>query len=211
MKVLTAVPVRFEVHFINSRRYARDVIIETPRGTETTYENRVATNGVMHKGLEVFYTGNIDQGGRGYGVWCREPVEQGVFLATYVGEILTIAGESASIFQTNVAFHEILINECGGHSWAEAEARGDTAYQLTLQIEPKGRAADEDDFGGSAAGAAAHHAWPAAEYVVDAKRKGNLSRFLNHDGASPNVFAQIGAPRNQLSLSSLLEAATGCC
>ena len=76
-------------------RYARDVIIETPRGMETKYENRVVTNGVTCDGLELFYTGQVKQGGRGYGVWCREAVEQGTFLTTYVGEILTLAGESS--------------------------------------------------------------------------------------------------------------------
>ena len=70
------------------------MVIETPRGTETKYRNRVVTNGVTHQGLEVFYTGHADQGGRGYGVWCREAIEQGTFLTTYVGEILTIQGES---------------------------------------------------------------------------------------------------------------------
>ena len=76
---------------------------------------------------------------------------------------------------------------------AEAEARGDTSYQLVLQIESKMHG------GGLESSPAVQHAWPAAEYVIDAKKKGNLSRFLNHDGESPNVFAQMGAPHNRFS------------
>ena len=66
------------------------MIIETPRGTSTSYENRVVTNGVVHSSLEVYYTGSI-----GYGVWSKGTIEKGAFLATYVGEILTITGESS--------------------------------------------------------------------------------------------------------------------
>eukprot|EP01043_Picozoa_sp_COSAG02_P018273 COSAG02_NODE_849_length_16548_cov_6.418384_11_plen_172_part_00 len=165
------------------------MIIETPRGTETKYENRVVTNGVTHQGLEVFYTGHVDQGGRGYGVWCRNAIEQGTFLTTYVGEILTIPGEwtvdlaHLAISKRTNSVHLDFVIMIG----AEANAQSDTSYQLVLQIESKVHDSELES------SPAVRHAWPAAEYVIDAKKKGNISRFLNHDGASPNVFAQMGA------------------
>ena len=92
-------------------------------------------------------------------------------MATYVGEVLTMA---------------------------DAEAREDKRYQLTLQVTAKRLSRNQ---GASAAGgesdaesegaAAAAPKWPEAKFVIDAKEKGNVARFFNHDSSTPNLFAQM--------------------
>ena len=89
-------------------------------------------------------------------------------MATYVGEVLTMA---------------------------DAEAREDKRYQLTLQVTAKRLSRNQ---GASAAGesegaaaAAAAPKWPEAKVVIDAKEKGNVARFFNHDSLNPNLFAQM--------------------
>ena len=100
-------------------------------------------------------------------------VLQGTFVATYVGEVLTMA---------------------------DAEAREDKRYQLTLQVTAKrlsrnqgasaaGGESDAESEGAAAAAAAPK--WPEAKFVIDAKEKGNVARFFNHDSSTPNLFAQM--------------------
>ena len=96
-------------------------------------------------------------------------VLQGTFVATYVGEVLTMA---------------------------DAEAREDKRYQLTLQVTAKrlSRNQGASAAGGESEGAAAATAapkWPEAKFVIDAKEKGNVARFFNHDSSTPNLFAQM--------------------
>ena len=101
-------------------------------------------------------------------------VLQGTFVATYVGEVLTMA---------------------------DAEAREDKRYQLTVQVTAKrlsrnqgasaaGGESDAESEGAAAAAAAAPK-WPEAKFVIDAKEKGNVARFFNHDSLNPNLFAQM--------------------
>ena len=33
--------------------------------------------------------------------------------------------------------------------------------------------------------------WPEAQYMVDAKLKGNVARFINHSSSDPNLFPQM--------------------
>eukprot|EP01048_Picozoa_sp_COSAG05_P011802 COSAG05_NODE_1137_length_5751_cov_9.852619_5_plen_290_part_00 len=41
------------------------------------------------------------------------------------------------------------------------------------------------------AAAAAKKKWPEPRFMVDAKRKGNVARFINHCSERPNLFAQL--------------------
>ena len=91
-------------------------------------------------------------------------------MATYVGEVLTMA---------------------------DAEAREDKRYQLTLQVTAKrlsrnqGASAAGGESDAESEGAAAAPKWPEAKFVIDAKEKGNVARFFNHDSSTPNLFAQM--------------------
>ena len=134
-------------------RFARTVIYETPVSVRKSdpaggqHFNRVVTNGRKPEGLEVIHTGAGEEGGRGFGVWCREVIEKGAFVSTYAGEILSIA---------------------------DADAREDKSYQFVLQIQ--GKVLPSTDL------RAMQPLWPAAEFVIDARRQGNVARFFNHDG-----------------------------
>ena len=106
----------------------------------------------------------------------------GEFVCQYIGEILTME---------------------------EATARPDTSYQFELEISSK---THDDVLGatsglagaagaakkGKAAAAAAKggngqvvNKWPEAEYMIDAGRKGNVARFINHAHDAPTLFGQM--------------------
>lgn len=145
-------------------------------GAPACRRNAVVTRG-MDAPLEVFRTAN-----KGWGVRCATPLLRGQVVATYEGELVTNA---------------------------EAEARRTTAYLYDLDhfllvladpsVEPEVAAAVPPLPAAAAAALAAASAATegralleapdAPHLVIDAERRGNVSRFFNHS-CSPNMLVQ---------------------
>ncbi|KAE8787630.1 Histone-lysine N-methyltransferase, H3 lysine-9 specific SUVH1 [Hordeum vulgare] len=121
--------------------------------------NRVTQKGVRVH-FEIFRTGN-----RGWGLRSWDPIRAGSFICEYVGEVIDDGksnlddGEDDYLFQTVCPGEKTLKWNCGPELMGEQSMNNSDDTFVPLPIK------------------------------ISAKRKGNISRFMNHS-CSPNAFWQ---------------------
>jgi hypothetical protein len=132
-------------------------------------------------------------------VWSPEKIHEGDFICEYVGEILVRRQATETISPVLTTLCSLSLSHTHTRTRAraqtvdEAMARPDHSYQFELGIVSKSLNTDSPSSEQLRDGGADPkiNVWPEAQYMVDARLKGNVARFINHSSAEPNLFAQM--------------------